>query len=130
MKIFIRVLLSVVVLTTLSLLSACHEEDFPYFHGVTPEVLVPLPTITPGPDVLPSDEVIPEEEVGEVVPEPEPEPPCEIIKGNISTRTGEKIYHVPGGANYNQVKIDEAVGEAFFCSEEEAQEAGFRKAAR
>lgn len=96
------------------------------FPTATPVVDAPaLPTVTPS--VAP--EVVPAEEVGEVVPDPTPAPPCEIIKGNIS-RTGEKIYHVPGGANYEQVKIDEAAGELFFCTEEEAVAAGWRKALR
>jgi uncharacterized lipoprotein len=70
-----------------------------------------------------------EVEVGESEPVPPPVPPCEVIvKGNISTRTGEKIYHVPGQANYESVKIDEAAGEMWFCTEEEAIDAGWRKA--
>ena len=84
-----------------------------------------LPTATPTSE----PEVVPTEEVGEPVQDPTPVPPCEQIKGNIS-RSGEKIYHVPGGANYDQVKIDESKGEQWFCSEEEAQAAGWRKASR
>jgi micrococcal nuclease len=42
------------------------------------------------------------------------------IKGNVN-RDGEKIYHVPGGPNYEQVKEAE-----WFCTEEEAQAAGYR----
>jgi hypothetical protein len=80
-----------------------------------------LPTVTPA--VVP--EVVPAEEVGEV----EPEPPTAEIKGNISS-SGEKIYHVPGGAYYDQVKIDEAAGEAWFVTAEEAEAAGFRRASR
>lgn len=100
----------------LLVLSGCHEG---VFHWVTPE---------PGSAVVTSEpEVIPAEETGEVAPDPTPEPPCLVIKGNIS-RSGEKIYHMPGGANYNQVKIDESAGEMFFCSEEEAVAAGWRKA--
>lgn len=60
-------------------------------------------------------------------PETEAMPEC-LIKGNISQRTGEKIYHVPGSANYEQTVIDENSGERWFCTEEEAQEAGWRKA--
>ncbi len=84
-----------------------------------------LPTVTPA--VVP--EIIPSEEVGEVVPDPVPQPPCELVKGNIN-RIGERIYHVEGGANYDQVKIDEAAGESFFCSEADAVAAGFRRASR
>lgn len=46
------------------------------------------------------------------------------IKGNINSR-GEKIYHLPGGQYY-----DITIAERWFCTEEEAQAAGFRRAAR
>jgi len=49
------------------------------------------------------------------------------IKGNIST-SGEKIYHLPGCGSYAKTQIDEKRGERWFCSEKEAQEAGWRKA--
>lgn len=52
------------------------------------------------------------------------------IKGNISTKTGEKIYHVPGQQFYNKTKIDTSKGERWFCSEAEAQAAGWRKSKR
>lgn len=48
------------------------------------------------------------------------------IKGNINYN-GEKIYHVPGQEYYDETKIDEEYGERWFCSEEEAQAAGWRK---
>ena len=50
------------------------------------------------------------------------------IKGNISQSSGEKIYHVPGQQYYDETVIDETEGEQWFCSEEEAVEAGWRKA--
>ncbi|MBU4284847.1 thermonuclease family protein [Patescibacteria group bacterium] len=50
-----------------------------------------------------------------------------LIKGNISS-SGEKIYHLPGCSSYNVTKIDEARGEKWFCSEQEALNAGWRKA--
>lgn len=56
-----------------------------------------------------------------------PEPPACLIKGNISAQ-GERIYHLTGQANYGQVKIDLARGERWFCSEAEAEAAGWRKA--
>ena len=52
------------------------------------------------------------------------------IKGNISIRTGERIYHVPGGEYYDATVINPAKGERWFCSEEEAQAAGWRKSRR
>jgi micrococcal nuclease len=51
------------------------------------------------------------------------------IKGNISSE-GEKIYHVPGGAFYEQTKISTAKGERWFCSESEAVAAGWRPSQR
>lgn len=53
-----------------------------------------------------------------------------VIKGNLSTRTGEKIYHVPGGEFYDHTVIDESAGERWFCTEAEAVAAGWRKSKR
>lgn len=49
------------------------------------------------------------------------------IKGNISA-TKEKIFHVIGCPNYGQTVIDTTKGEQMFCLEQEAKEAGWRKA--
>lgn len=49
-----------------------------------------------------------------------------VIKGNISS--GGKIYHLPGCGSYDKTAIDESAGEHWFCSEEEAIKAGWRKA--
>lgn len=51
-------------------------------------------------------------------------PPGYPIKGNINARK-EKIYHGPGGAYYEKTKP-----EVCFRTEEDAQKAGFRPAAR
>jgi endonuclease YncB( thermonuclease family) len=51
---------------------------------------------------------------------------CEI-KGNINSK-GEHIYHLPGGRSYANTVIDPARGERWFCSEAEAQAAGWRRA--
>jgi hypothetical protein len=50
-----------------------------------------------------------------------------VIAGNIA-RSGEKIFHAPGMRDYHRVRIDLERGEAWFCTEEEAVEAGWRKA--
>lgn len=50
-----------------------------------------------------------------------------LIKGNISFDTGEKIYHLPGQEFYNSTIIDTSQGERWFCTEAEAQSAGWRK---
>jgi len=52
------------------------------------------------------------------------------IKGNISLRTGEMIYHLPGGAFYADTVIDEGDGERWFCTEAEAVSAGWRRSMR
>lgn len=49
------------------------------------------------------------------------------IKGNINAQ-GEKIYHIAGCGYYRQTVIDEAAGERWFCSEQEALDFGWRKA--
>ena len=49
------------------------------------------------------------------------------IKGNISFSTGEKIYHMQGQEYYDKTVIDESKGERWFCTENEAQDAGWRK---
>ena len=47
-----------------------------------------------------------------------------LIKGNISSRGGERIYHVPGGAYFDRTIIDPSKGERWFCTEAEAQATG------
>lgn len=48
------------------------------------------------------------------------------IKGNIS-KSG-KLYHLPGGRWYEGTRISPASGERWFCSEGDAQAAGWRRA--
>jgi hypothetical protein len=50
------------------------------------------------------------------------------IKGNVSINSGERIYHVPGQHYYEATKISPQYDERWFCSEEEARAAGWRKA--
>jgi micrococcal nuclease len=57
---------------------------------------------------------------------PTSNPSC-TIKGNISA-TGEKIYHMQGCGSYAKTTIDTSHGEKWFCTEAEAQSAGWRKA--
>lgn len=92
---------------------------------------VARPTSTPAPVVAPPVRAVP------AVPlftcaggctEP-PDPSCNI-KGNISISSGEKIYHVPGQRNYDDTEISPEFGERWFCTEEEAVAAGWRKAMR
>jgi len=58
----------------------------------------------------------------------EPTDPNCIIKGNISDAGYGKTYLLPGCDNYNRTIIDTRKGEAYFCTEQEALDAGFRKA--
>jgi len=55
-------------------------------------------------------------------------PDC-TIKGNISA-SGERIYHVPGQKYYAVTAISQNKGERWFCSEEEAVAAGWRRSKR
>ncbi|WP_245322001.1 hypothetical protein [Mesorhizobium sp. WSM1497] len=52
------------------------------------------------------------------------------IKGNISYNTAERIYHVPDQEYYSETRISLLRGERWFCSEEAARAAGWRKARR
>lgn len=51
------------------------------------------------------------------------------IKGNINSQ-GVKIYHLPGGDFYDQTVIEPEKGERWFCTEEEAVAAGWRRSKR
>lgn len=51
---------------------------------------------------------------------------CNIM-GNVSTR-GERIYHMPGDKYYDETRISASHGERWFCSAEEAEAAGWRRA--
>lgn len=52
-----------------------------------------------------------------------------LIKGNINNKK-EKIYHMPDQRDYDKTVINTSKGERWFCTEEEALEAGWRKAKR
>jgi hypothetical protein len=49
------------------------------------------------------------------------------IKGNISVNTRERIYHVRGQKFYWATRINPFRGERWFCSEDAARAAGWRK---
>lgn len=57
----------------------------------------------------------------------EPSYGCDVpaIKGNVTKDA--KIYHVPGGVHYNQVKVQPENGERLFCTEADAVAAGWVK---
>ena len=52
-----------------------------------------------------------------------------VIKGNISG-SGDRIYHMPFHQHYGRSRIDERTGDRWFCTEDEAQKAGWRRALR
>lgn len=54
-----------------------------------------------------------------------PDTDC-AIKGNISN--SGRIYHMPGGRDYDRTGIDPTRGERWFCSRREAEAAGWRAA--
>lgn len=56
------------------------------------------------------------------------DPGC-AIKGNLN-RSGARIYHMPGQADYARTTIRPDQGERWFCSEAEARAAGWRPAWR
>jgi hypothetical protein len=64
----------------------------------------------------------------QAVDAPESSDGC-VIKGNISS-SGERIYHMPFHQHYGRTRIDERKGERWFCNEDEAQAAGWRRALR
>lgn len=53
-----------------------------------------------------------------------PDSSC-AIKGNVNSK-GELIYHMPGWRDYNRTDIKPEEGDRWFCTPEEAQNAGFR----
>ena len=57
------------------------------------------------------------------------DPACDI-KGNISISSGERIYHVRGQEYYDETVIRGEYGERWFCTDDEARDAGWREAGR
>lgn len=50
------------------------------------------------------------------------------IKGNLSDNG--RVYHLPGQRDYDRTRIDTTRGERWFCTEDEARAAGWRRARR
>ena len=53
-------------------------------------------------------------------------PDCQI-KGNISKSDGDKTYHFSGCSEYERTVVELDIGEQWFCSEKDAQQAGYTK---
>lgn len=112
------------ILVALSILiTACGslQGDTLVFETADPNVSIGFKLLPPAPPVPP---IVPQV-LPTVTPTPEP---C-LIKGNWSS-SGEKIFHVPGSAAYDQTIIEPAKGEEWLCSEAEAIEKGYRKSTR
>lgn len=57
-----------------------------------------------------------------------PDPKC-AIKGNLNDRAAnEKYYFTPNCRHYSKVIVKKSFGDSWFCTEKEAQKAGFTKA--
>ena len=52
-----------------------------------------------------------------------------VIKGNVDARTGERVYHVPGGLFYSTTVISMDEGDSWLCTEEGALAAGWDRSA-
>jgi endonuclease YncB( thermonuclease family) len=57
-----------------------------------------------------------------------PSPEC-TIKGNVN-RNGERIYHMEHQRFYARIKMDKGGGRRWFCTPEEAEASGWRRAVR
>lgn len=107
----------------------------------TPELLIipatqtttPIPTATSKPTQQIRNAQIPIYDgngylIGYMGDTPTPTPRHCTIKGNVSWRNNdEMIYHCPNWRDYNRTSIDYEDGDRWFCSEQEAIAAGFRK---
>jgi hypothetical protein len=51
-----------------------------------------------------------------------------VIKGNIDSKTGAHIYHVPGGFFYSTTVVDTSIGDTWLCTEEQATMSGWKRA--
>jgi len=50
-----------------------------------------------------------------------------LIKGNYRPADNTRIYHTPDCYNYDRITIKPGTSDRWFCTEEEAKKAGFRK---
>lgn len=57
-----------------------------------------------------------------------PDNPDCVIKANIDKSTKTQLYYYPGCAQYDYVIVEKDIGEAWFCTEAAAEQAGFTKA--
>ncbi|MCX7956076.1 MAG: thermonuclease family protein [Patescibacteria group bacterium] len=50
-----------------------------------------------------------------------------LIKGNYREADNTRIYHTPDCYNYDKITIKRGTSDRWFCTEKEAQQAGFKK---
>ena len=50
-----------------------------------------------------------------------------LIKAIVETRTGERVYHVPGGLSYSGAVVDVSNGDGWFCTEGQAVADGWKR---
>lgn len=50
-----------------------------------------------------------------------------LIKAIVDARTGERVYHVPGGLYYSGTAVDAANGDGWFCTETQAVADGWKR---
>lgn len=98
------------------------------YPNIAPASSAPLPTHTLIPTPVPQNNIV----------QPSPscpdgctsqQPGCNI-KGNVGYDSGERIYHMPGQEYYSVTNINPDYGERWFCTEAEAQAAGWRRSYR
>ena len=53
-----------------------------------------------------------------------------LIKAIVDARTGERVYHVPGGLSYPSAIVDAANGDGWFCTESQAAAGGWKRSPR
>jgi hypothetical protein len=120
---------AILLLLALALPAAWHREPVPAALPAPAPVPAPAPA-PPQPEPAPEPTAAPVPPAGAEDGCPRgctvQKPGCDI-KGNISLKSGEKIYHRPGQSYYGKTVISPENGERWFCTEEEARENGWRK---
>ncbi len=124
-----RSLITILILAALAM-AGCYpvlDTSIPANQAIVEARRTPAPQALPVP--LAEPVVVPVEPTAQAIEiEEEGQVDCNIA-GNIN-RAGEKIYHLPTGAYWSQVRIDLERGEEWLCSENEAIEKGYRKSGR
>ncbi|KKU27671.1 MAG: Micrococcal nuclease-like protein nuclease [Candidatus Amesbacteria bacterium GW2011_GWA2_47_11b] len=63
----------------------------------------------------------------ECVQDSNPKQPKCVIKGNVKLDSPVNLYRFPGCGQYNNTQVELSKGDQWFCTEAEAQKAGFTK---